>query len=107
MATIKIAVKIDRKTCFIRGARGPGQMGKHSAIAGKAAGQRVLSAVTLTGGRTSRGKRKLNYRRPDQSSATRIESLGFDGSYFTLACCPAISRSNCTWLSRPVMSCAV
>src|SRR6516225_7331173 len=45
-----------------------------------------------------------SYRKPDQSSATRMESLGFEGSYFTLACCPATSRSNRTWLSRPVTS---
>jgi hypothetical protein len=47
------------------------------------------------------------YRNPDQSSATRIESLGLDGSYFTLACWPLTSPSNFTWLSRPVTSCAV
>jgi len=46
-------------------------------------------------------------RKPDQSSATRIESLGFEASYLMLAGCPATSRSNRTWLSNPVMSCAV
>lgn len=46
-------------------------------------------------------------RKPDQSSATNIESLGFAASYFTLAGCPATKRSKRTWLSRPVISCAV
>ena len=46
-------------------------------------------------------------RNPDQSSATSIESLGFEGSYFTLAGWPATSRSKRICPSRPVMSCAV
>src|ERR1700676_871310 len=46
-------------------------------------------------------------RKPDQSSATRIESLGLEGSYFTLAGWPATSRSKRICPSRPVMSCAV
>src|SRR5882762_352750 len=46
-------------------------------------------------------------RKPDQSSATRIESTGFAGSYLMLAGCPATSRSSRTWLSSPVISCAV
>jgi hypothetical protein len=46
-------------------------------------------------------------RSPDQSSATRMESLGFAGSYLMLAGCPVTRRSKRTWLSSPVMSCAV
>src|SRR5215470_8612904 len=46
-------------------------------------------------------------RKPDQSSATRMESTGLEGSYLMLAGCPGTRRSRRTWLSRPVMSCAV
>ena len=46
-------------------------------------------------------------RKPDQSSATRIESAGLEGSYLMLAGWPGTKRSRRTWLSRPVMSCAV
>lgn len=49
-------------------------------------------------------KRFEAQRKPDQSSATRIESLGFEGSYFTLAGWPATSRSKRICPSRPVMS---
>jgi hypothetical protein len=45
--------------------------------------------------------------RPDQSSASRIELLGFDGSYFTLAVWPAAMRLRWAASSRPVMSWAV
>src|SRR5581483_9999417 len=43
-------------------------------------------------------------RKPDQSSATRMESTGLEGSYLMLAGWPATRRSRRTWLSRPVMS---
>ena len=43
-------------------------------------------------------------RKPDQSSATRIESTGLEGSYLTLAGWPGTRRSSRTWLSSPVMS---
>src|SRR6267142_68731 len=46
-------------------------------------------------------------RNPDQSSATRMESLGLAASYLMLAGWPATRRSRRTWLSSPVMSCAV
>src|SRR5215470_9400066 len=46
-------------------------------------------------------------RKPDQSSATKMESTGLDGSYLILAGWPATRRSRRIWLSRPVMSCAV
>jgi len=52
-------------------------------------------------------KRFEAQRKPDQSSATRMESLGLAASYLMLAGCPATSRSNRTWLSSPVISCAV
>ena len=55
----------------------------------------------------AQAKRFLPQRRPDQSSATRMESTGLEGSYLTLAGWPGTSRSRRTWLSRPVMSCAV
>ncbi len=45
--------------------------------------------------------------RPDQSSARRMELLGLDGSYLTLAVWPAATRPRCLASSRPVMSCAV
>jgi hypothetical protein len=45
--------------------------------------------------------------RPDQSSASRIELLGFEGSYFTLAVWPTAARLRCRRSSRPVTSCAV
>lgn len=52
-------------------------------------------------------KRLSLQRKPDQSSATSIESLGLAASYLMLAGWPATRRSSRIWLSRPVMSCAV
>ena len=52
-------------------------------------------------------KRAANQCRPDQSSASRMELLGLEGSYFTLAVCPAATRSRCNCSSRPEMSWAV
>jgi hypothetical protein len=51
--------------------------------------------------------RRSDQCKPDQSSARRIELLGFAGSYFTLAVWPAATRVRCSFPSRPVMSCAV
>jgi hypothetical protein len=84
MATIINVVRIDRKTRFI---------GKENAA--------------LVAAATGLARQWGVYRNPDQSSATRMESLGLDGSYFTLACWPLTRRSNFTWLSSPVTSCAV
>src|SRR6266699_508253 len=41
-------------------------------------------------------------RRPDQSSATRMESLGLDASYLMLAGWPATRRSSRTNLCAPL-----
>lgn len=46
-------------------------------------------------------------RKPDQSSAIRMELLGFEGSYFTLAGRPVMMRSNPARPSKLVMSWAV
>jgi hypothetical protein len=85
MATIISVVRIDRKTRLI-------------------IERKNARFVALA---TGRARQWGVYRNPDQSSATRMESLGLDGSYFTLACWPLTRRSNFTWLSRPVTSCAV
>lgn len=87
MATIIRVVRMDARTCFM----GASQSGGRAASVNDA----------------PRSLEHECYRKPDQSSATRMESLGLEGSYFTLACCPAIRCSNFTWLSSPVMSCAV
>src|SRR6266852_7186508 len=69
---------------------------------------RVASAVAgVDGVKRRQDRRTPNQRKPDQSSATRIESVGLEGSYLMLAGWPATSLSKRTWLSRPVMSCAV
>lgn len=46
-------------------------------------------------------------RKPDQSSAIRMELLGLEGSYLMLAGSPVMMRSSPAWPSRQVMSCAV
>jgi len=96
IATINSTIKNDAITCFIEaGQIASGWQTKDSSIG--------RNPVSVPGG-TSTWR---SYLIPDQSSATRMESLGFDGSYFTLAGWPATRRSARTWLSNPVMSCAV
>jgi len=46
-------------------------------------------------------------RKPDQSSAIRMELLGLEGSYLILAGSPVMIRSSPARPSRLVMSCAV
>jgi hypothetical protein len=46
-------------------------------------------------------------RKPDQSSAMRMELLGLEGSYLMLAGSPVMMRSRPARPSRLVMSCAV
>src|SRR5215469_13926397 len=95
VATINKTVKMERSTCFM-GGEAPNQP-KHNAFAAKAeCGDGVRRSWTGS-----------FQRRPDQSSATTIESLGLAGSYFTLVGYPVTRRSKRTWLSSPVMSCAV
>src|SRR5271156_5752828 len=116
MATMRMVVKIEAMTIFIRLAR-------HIEAAERRIAQLSEKLNALRSGneawnigvnasRLGQALRRSTHRpeaqrKPDQSSATSIESLGFDGSYFTLAGWPATSLSKRICPSRPVISCAV
>src|SRR5215469_14559459 len=111
IATINNVVRIASNACFIGApfCAGCCQSISHSLGYRYAPGEikRFLRGSRACATGVGAAGNTAPHRNPDQSSATRMESLGFEGSYFTLACCPATSLSNRTWLSKPVTSCAV
>ena len=102
-ATMRMVVKAEAITIFIGVVLGRPEPARRR-IAQPMEKQNVEDA-------SYQGAKRCKYfeaqRKPDQSSATRMESLGLAASYLMLAGCPATSRSSRIWLSRPVISCAV
>ena len=92
VATTISIVRMERITCFM-GSEQAGDSGqpKHNAFACKAEFREAASLtkpgrhfVAEESRKPGMARSENFYRRPDQSSATTIESLGFEGSYFTL-----------------------
>src|SRR5258707_15150190 len=102
-ASIRRVVRAEARIIFI--GQEPGRLGAAWRRIAQSMEKQNAEASQTLGNCSPPAPHFETQRNPDQSSATRMESVGLEASYLILAGCPATSYSNRIWLSSPLMPC--